>query len=241
MAVTLGILFLHHNTSAETRWNLASIRARNGGAVIATISAEEPFKNGYTLQATPEIIPLHSLDPTQSPDWLVCSLFMQRRERCDKWWIVEWDTFARVSVRDYYHKVWDHPFVASSVRLTHREPEWAWFRHVSDLPETYSTFLVGAVPFLYLVSDDVIQHTCKTLLETPIKCANGELRFPTAANKCGFPPCGYSPPMDRITWIQWDYMADEQTIFHPVKKIFPVDQHLLERTEKRLFPPQSPR
>ena len=61
MAETLGILFLHHNTSAETRRNLASIRARNGSAVIVTMSAAEPFKNGYTLQTTPDIIPLHSL------------------------------------------------------------------------------------------------------------------------------------------------------------------------------------
>ena len=165
---------------------------------------------------------------------------MQRQERCDKWWIVEWDTFARVSVRDYYRKVWDYPFVASSVRLTYREPEWSWFSHVSIRPEIYSAFLVGAVPFLYLISDDVIKHTCRTLLEAPITGGNGELRFPTAANKCGFPPCGYSPPMDRITWIQWHSMPEERTIFHPVKKIFPVDQLCLSELKNAFLPPQSP-
>jgi len=240
MAEKLGIIFLHHNTSPEARRNLASIRAHNSDAVLVTMSAGEPFKNGYTLQSTPDLKPLHALDPAQSPDWLLCSWFTQRQEQCDKWWIVEWDTFARVSVRDYYRAVWEYPFVASSVRLPYREPEWAWFNKISNLPPIYSSSLVGGVPFIYLVSDDVIKRACTTLLEVPITSGNGELRFPTAASSCGFPPCGYSPPRDRITWIQWRSLPDERAVFHPVKRIFPVDQSLLKPVEERLFSPEQP-
>jgi hypothetical protein len=219
MREKLGIVFLHHNTNEITRRNLASIKRHNRDATIITISAGEPFNGGYSLEETPNIKRLHSHNPSRSSDWLVCSWFVRRKEKCHKWWIAEWDTFANTSVKSYYKAVWNHPFVASSVRLRYREPEWGWFGQAQDLPETYRAYVMGAVPFIYLVSEQVMQRVCSTLLSAPIRQGNGELRFATVANRCGFPPCGYSPPNDRITWIQWHRLPREKTIFHPVKEL----------------------
>jgi hypothetical protein len=212
-----GILFLHHEINEIVLNNLQSAKRHNPEATIATISAGPILPNGYTIDATPDIKKLHSDAPTRSSDWLVCSWFLQRREKCEKWWIIEWDTFCRVSLRKYYSPVWEFPFVASSIRLPYRDPQWIWFREFAYTPEEYFPYLMGATPFLYLVSDAALIAICKTLLKKSFICGNGELRFATTANKCGFPPCGYSPPDDQITWINWESLSDRKTIFHPVK------------------------
>jgi len=220
MRDALGILFLHHNTSATARHNLSSIRSKNRNATIVTMSAGKPFKGGYTLAATPEIRNIHSLNPRQSSDWLVCSWFLQRQEKCTKWWVVEWDTFTRISVREFYRPVWEQPFIAAQVYLPYRDPNWHWFLHVRDFPQNRRRYATGAVPFLYLVDGNVLDRVCAELISNPIISGNGELRFATVANRCGFPPCCYSPPRDRITWKAWNKLPTENTIIHPVKKIF---------------------
>jgi hypothetical protein len=213
----LGILFLHHEINEVVRNNLLSIRRQNPCATIITTSAGEALPGGYSLDSTPKIRHLHSKNPRRSSDWLVCSWFVQRKETCKKWWIVEWDTFCNVPVCDYYNPVWSFPFVASNVRLRHREHAWWWFREVDELPHEYKPFCLGAVPFLYLVDEFVLEQVCQALLSNPILVGNGEMRFATAANKCGFPPCGYSPPHDQITWINWEKPVREKAIYHPLK------------------------
>lgn len=217
MTRELGIVFLHHNTNAGARANLESLKHQNPDAVIATVSAGQRFSTGYSLDATPSLKMLHQANPARSSDWLVCSWFLQRRERCAKWWIVEWDTFARISASEYYRSVWQWPFVASTVRLPYREPEWCWFSHVTQLPQPLRAFATGAVPFLYLLSEAAIRGTCDVLLANRTTVGNGELRFATAAKKAGFAPGGFSPPNDKITWIGWDKVSQQRTIFHPVK------------------------
>ncbi len=218
MTAELGILFLHHEVDAAVKSNLASVKKQNPRATIVTMSAGERFPNGYGIEATSDIERLHSENPARSSDWLVCSWFVQRRERCRKWWIIEWDTFCDVSVKEYYRAVWNFPFVASSVRLTYREPEWSWFRETRDLPKKFRPFAMGAVPFLYFVSDHALSRICRMLLRNPFTAGNGELRFATVANACGFAPCGFSPPDDRITWIEWNSLDVRNKIVHPVKR-----------------------
>jgi hypothetical protein len=218
----LGIVFLHHNCDPVTENNLRSIREHNPGATIVTMSAGTPFPGGYTVEQTPLIRRLHSRLVRQSGDWLLCSWFTQRQEICDKWWVVEWDTFCTVSVREYYRLVWDYPFVASSVRLTYREPEWSWFqifetKSPPPLPEDYRPYLMGAVPFCYLLSEPALAAICTMLLKHPLTAGNCELRFTTAANRCGYLPCGFSPPNDQITWITWKTLPPNPAIAHPIK------------------------
>ena len=219
MRERLGILFLHHDVNDIVLNNLQSIREHNPDAVIETISTGEALPNGYSIDFTPEVKARHSIMPKRSSDWIVCSWFLQRKEKCEKWWIVEWDTFCRTSVQNYYMPVWHFPFVASNVRLPYREPKWEWFRKLVDMPKEYLPYLIGAPPFLYLISDEALAAICSELLKKPLDFCfgNGELRFATIANKCGFAPCAYSPPNDQITWINWGTLSGVKTIFHPVK------------------------
>lgn len=219
MSEKLGVLFLHHDAREVALHNLRTLVKQNPDAMVITVSANKELPGGYTLEATPHLKKFHAENIRRGSDWLVCSWFLQRREKADKWWIVEWDTFCRMSARDYYAPVWSFPFVASSVRLPYREPGWAWFKGVRKLPEEYQDYATGAVPFLYLVSDAALTAICSTLLATPIVLGNGELRFATAASKCGFAPCGYSPPNDRITWRRWRSVTKGKGIFHPVKHL----------------------
>jgi hypothetical protein len=222
----LGIIFLHHHIDRVVSNNLRSVQLQNPDATIATISADKPLPGGYTLNATPELKRLHSSLLKRSGDRLLCSWFIQRKEKCDKWWIIEWDTFCATSVRNYYLPVWDFPYVASGVRLPYREPEWQWFkkfkkkhwfRRVQKWPEDYQPFAMGAVPFLYLLSEAALKATCTMLLENPLMVGNSELRFATAANRCGYAPCGFSPPNDQIGWMPLKIVAKQPKIFHPVK------------------------
>ncbi len=224
----LGIVFLHYDADPVTENNLRSIRSYNAGATIVTVSSGAPLPGGYSLTMTPALHSLHAALPQKSSDRMLCSWFLQRREVCDKWWVVEWDVFCAVSVRDYYRPVWEFPFVAASVRLPHREPEWFWFRKAKSkwrrqrraLPESYEPFATGAVPFLYLLSEPALKAVCTQLLEDPIQEGNAELRFASAARRCGYPPCGFSPPDDQITWMNWETLPENPTIVHPVKRCF---------------------
>lgn len=233
MAERLGVLFLHYNNSAVTLNNLRSARRSNPGSTIVTMSAEKPLRGGYSLDGTPELKQLHALNPGRSSDWLVCSWFLQRREKCSKWWIIEWDVFCGMSARDYYRPVWKFPFVASSVKLLYRETDWWWFSKVVNLPDTHQPYAMGAVPFLYLLSDRALSAVCRTLLSAPFVAGNGELRFATAANKCGFPPCGFSPPGDQITWIDRSVPVWRETISHPVKVMIPLNKSPATKVAKR--------
>lgn len=165
---TLGILFLHHNVNEVVINNLESIRRSNPDATLIPMSAGETLDGGYCLDATPEIKNLHANDPQRSSDWLLCSWFRQRNECCDKWWIVEWDVFCTVSVRDYYKPVWEYPLVASSICLLSREPGWYWFRHIAEMPENYRSFAMAGVPFLYLLDDAALRSICNLYIREPI-------------------------------------------------------------------------
>jgi hypothetical protein len=215
----LGILFLHHEINSVVRQNLASVRRQNPRAEVVTMSAGHALPNGYSLAATPDLQKLHAANPARSGDWLVCSWFVQRSERCRKWWIIEWDVFCAMPVRKYYRPVWQFPFVASSIRLRFREPEWFWFGAAKRLPGELQPYAMGAVPLLFLLSDWVLRRICGTLMANPTLAGNAELRFCTAANFCGYPPCGYSPPHDRITWVNIPFKPQRGGIHHPVKHL----------------------
>jgi len=59
------------------------------------------------------------------------------------------------------------------------------------------------------------------LIEDPIRVGNSELRMASAARRCGYAPCGFSPPDDQITWIKWETLPANPTIVHPFKQCIP--------------------
>jgi len=217
MKEKLGIIFLHHHIDNVVKSNLESVRKQNPGAVVVTMSAGEKLPGGYSLAKTPKIRKFHSANPKKSSDWLVCSWFVQRRERCAKWWVIEWDVYCTMSAKDYYRPVWKFPFVVSAVRLRYREEEWGWFRHVDKMPEEYRPYAMGGAPFIYLLSEPALEAICTSLIEAPFLAGNGELRFCTVANWRGYPPCGFSPPRDSITWRSLKAIPRYRGIFHPIK------------------------
>jgi hypothetical protein len=216
----LGILFLHHHVDEVVMNNLQSIRRHNPNAKVVTMSADAMLPDGYSINATPDLKKLHSTFPQRSSDRLVCSWFLQRRESCRKWWIVEWDIFCAETTKSFYEPVWDFPFVASTTCIENRDPGWYWFEMISQMPEEYRAYAMGAVPFIYLMDEKALNATCSILLQEPIIAGNSELRFATAANRCGYAPCGYSPPGDGISWREAISLnVNRKGIFHPVKRI----------------------
>jgi len=202
--------------------NWRSVKRENPDAMLVTMSAGVPLPGGYSLKKTPALERQHALNVNRSSDCLVCSWYEQRREACEKWWIIEWDTYCETSARDYYRSVWNLAFVASTVFLTGRDPNWPWFSGIKDMPDEYRSYAMGASPFLYLVSDGALSAICQTLLSAPLTFGNGELRFATAANKCGFPAHAYSPPDDQISWRAHRSLVKRQTISHAVKfRVYP--------------------
>jgi hypothetical protein len=218
--MNLGILFLHHEINEVVLQNLESIKRHNPGVTIVTLGDGEPLPGGYSLAATPALEALHAQHPARSSDWLVCSWFEQRRETFEKVWICEWDTYCTVSVAEFYRPVWEFAFVATSVVRQDRDPGWYWFSQARGMPAGYQGYEIGASPFLYLLAEEALAATCQTLIREPMVVGNGELRFATAANRCGFAPCSFSPPGDQITWIPLGSVAPEQrAIWHPVKHV----------------------
>lgn len=223
----LGIIFMHHSLDEVTMNNLRSLQRQNPDAYFTSIGVDEALPGGYSLSATPELKAMHSQMPRKSGDRLLCSWHLQRRaqDTCDKWWVVEWDLFCNVPAREYYRPVWEFPLVVSSTRLPNREPEWHWFKEVQmevnkapkKLPAAYHPHVMGLVPLIFLITDAALKQICNLLVNEPIQAGNGEFRFATAANRCGYPPCGFSPPGDQITWKNWPQLPPNPKIVHPVK------------------------
>jgi hypothetical protein len=229
MTDKLGIIFMHHAADAVTLHNLASVRRCNPEAQIFTISAGAALPGGYSLNATPLLKTWHEQLPKRSGDRLLLSLFSQLRAEdvCDKWWITEWDVFCHQSVREFYGPVWSQPFVASASRFLNREPEWSWFgklerelkKNPAGLPSGYRQHVCGIVPFISLLSHVALDAICRQLMADPIFVGNSEVRLATAAARCGYRPCIYSPPDDQITWIDWEKLPPNPKIVYPVKFI----------------------
>jgi hypothetical protein len=146
----LGIIFLHHEITAVVKQNLRSVRRANPAATVVTIGSGVPLPGGYTLRATPDLQELFELDSHNGDDWLVCSWYEQRRERCAKWWIIKADVRCRMPVEEFYGPVWEFPFVVSAVHLRYREPRWHGWDMRARVPKAYQPFMTGAEPFLYL-------------------------------------------------------------------------------------------
>ncbi len=215
----LGVLLLHHDTDPVTINNRDSIAKHNPGVAIATISAEASFVDGYSPFLTPQLYNVYLREPKAFNDMLVCSWFIQRREICKKWWIVEWDTYCSMPIREYYRDVWHRPFVASEVYSTKRPVDWHWFHNIKDLPADCQPYAMGAVPFLYLISEEALTAVCEYMIRKPLLVPNNELRFASIANRCGFPPFAFTPPGNQISWIRPASRPIGRGIYHPVKHL----------------------
>ena len=118
-----GIVFLHHSTDEVTLNNLQSFRQWNPDATIVTMSGGDPLPGGYSIQNFPDWIERwrkQTAKPglrARSTDLLVYAWYQNRWEDCEKWLLVEWDTFCACPVEEYFGKLMDRELVASSVHF----------------------------------------------------------------------------------------------------------------------------
>lgn len=213
----LGIVFMHHRVCELTRHHLDLIRQLHPEAVITPIGQAEKLSGGYSLQDTPELDRRHAWKRSRSGDVLLLSWWIQHQEQAERWWIVEWDTLCEIPITEFFGPVWQFPFLCVSRRETWRATEWAWFRE--QVPPPYRDHRAGSVPFFYVIRDDMLAAITKQMLAGNWQWGNSELRFMTAARMCGFEPCAFSPPWDRVTWIKWERLFGPKTIWHPVKRL----------------------
>jgi len=220
----VGIVFLHHQVDAITENNLKSFRDWNPEATIVTVSAGEPFPGGYSIRDLPQgpFWEEHNWKwkmQSRIADVLLYSWYLNRREHCDRWVVVEWDAYCGMPVEKFFEHVWDFDLVAASTRWPHRDWEWFWFSTVKTLPDDLQPFALGLVPFCFLMmKDHVLSAVCDRVPWEHLGCCNAELRFGTLACAAGFG--AVSNPL-----AQWNISSRElpehspvhQGMWHPVK------------------------
>jgi len=222
----LGIVFLHHTVGEVTQRHLRLIRKLHPAATLTTIGQTEKLPGGYSLEDTPDLDRRHGWNRTRSGDVLLLSWWVQHREQADRWWIVESDTLCEIPITEFFRPVWEFPFLCVSRCETWRESRWYWFSPTEKdkIPSPYRDHLAGSVPFFYVIRDDLLAAIATQMLSGNWLWGNSELRFMTAARLCGFEPCAFSPPWDRVTWIPWQQqLTRPNAIWHPVKQLLERD------------------
>ena len=233
--IPLGIVFLHHQTDEVTLNNLASFRRWNPDAFIVTMSAGAALPGGYSIAEFPkmkEIWDRHTKTGDlrgRSADLLLYAWYLNRREHCERWLIVEWDTYCASSVEVFFQAAWEHDFVAAHVQWPLKNPQWYWWRTHDSLPSHLHRFAAGIVPFsCLLVKDSVLDAVTRIVPWDQLGRCNGELRFATLANACGFPP---SQVPSRNQTIEWQPLPQTTELrgglFHPVKWL--ADEHAIQK------------
>jgi hypothetical protein len=219
----LGIVFMHHTTDEVTLYHLDKIKKLHPTAVITPIGQTDKLPGGYSLLGTPDLDRRHAWKRERSGDVLLLSWWVQHQEQAQRWWIVEADTLCEIPITEFFWPVWEFPFLCVSRRETWRDDTWYWFSKIEKdkIPAKYHKYLAGSVPFFYVIRDDFLAAIANCLLSGDWRWGNSELRFMTAARMCGFEPCAFSPPWDRVTWIPWQQrqLTGPKSIWHPVKRI----------------------
>jgi hypothetical protein len=221
----IGILFLHHCADEVTMNNLESFRRWNPGMPIVTMSGNDPLPGGYAMRdfsehaARWEQVISAPRGCWRSSDLLLYAWFMNRRERCQRWLVVEWDAYCAMRVEDFLAPVREFDLVAPCVRWPNREPEYGWFATVHTLPPDLRPFATAVVPFCFLmISEAVLEAVCARVPWEQLGECNGELRFGTVAHACGYVPAANPLANWNITWQPHGETAPVHTgMWHPVK------------------------
>lgn len=189
----LGIIFLHHKTDDVTINNLQSFKKWNPDAVFVTMSPDEALPGGYSIQNMPDWLEKWKVQTSKpdmlakSTDLLIYAWYANRKENCEKWLIVEWDTFCNCSVEDYFGQLIEQDLVGAYIQVLGKD-NWYWFPQLNSFPEILHKNAAGIVPMsLVLVSDTALNSIYKSLdvFNNNFGAGNGELRFATLAKFAG--------------------------------------------------------
>jgi hypothetical protein len=152
-------------------------------------------------------------------DLLLYAWYLNRKEQCARWLVVEWDAYCAMPVEEFDAPVAQFPLVAPSIRLPNREPEWVWFQNAKTLPEELQNFQAGIVPFCFVLMDDeVLDSVCKCVPWHELGNCSAELRFGTLASSVGYPPVAHPLCGTNVTWIPHSEKTPlTRGMWHPIK------------------------
>ena len=155
----------------------------------------------------------------RSSDLLVYAWYANRKDSCDRWLIVEWDSYCATPLREYLAPVWDRDVVGPSVHFARLNSDWWWFNRLKSVPEPLWKYGAGIAPFTFIfVSDIALNAIANAVPWEQLGNANGELRFATLANSLGITPVAHPHSGPTITWKPLPPDTPlESGIFHPVK------------------------
>ncbi len=221
----LGIVFIHHRTDAVTLNNLQSFRDWNPDATIVTMSAEQPFPDGYSIQQMPEWLGRWQKQTAKqnlrakSTDFLLFAWYQNRREDCARWVVVEWDSYCACPVSEFFGELYDADVVGSSVITPETDEGWWWFCRRGSLPQEMQPYAAGIAPFSFvLFSDKAMSAMSQAIPSGDLGNGNGELRIGTLARFCGFHPWSNRNGLGHNDWRPLpDGKPLGPGMWHPVK------------------------
>jgi len=227
----IGVVFLHYCADPVTLRNLESFREWNPDLTIVTVTSGERIEGGYSIHDD-ETFSRHWREQTtgdnddlknRSGDLLLYYWYQNRRERCDRWLVVEWDAFCSMPAREFIEPVAAYPFVAASIRVRRRERQWVWFSFVKTLPPHLRSFAMGVVPSAFLIfKDEVLDKLVKLVPWDNLSKCNAELRLGTLAHAAGYPAVAHPLGGANIVWLPLPLMNPiPPGRWHPIKYLVP--------------------
>lgn len=136
---------------------------------------------------------------------------MLKNEPCEKWAVLEWDTYCNMDLKEYFRLEWDSHLVVCNVEM---DESWCWFKEARFFPAALKRYACGVWPLgLMLISDVCLKH-CATNVDPWCLGIFCELRLGTMANMI------QTPTIKRNATISWkgEFTPFGNGIWHPVKR-----------------------
>lgn len=221
----LCILFLHHRNDELSRFHYSLFESNNDGVPIVPLT----FGSGL-----PDAVkvgrwhwPVH--DEWYSNDVMIYSWFEQKQLAASRYAIFDYDTLCLQSVREFYSEVWDSD-VACATPITCQDSGWYWFEpQFGASRELFGNQLAGMTPasgsFFSHEALAAMVNLAKHKLYAPLFC---ECRLGTLASTAGFSIRRIRD--DAASYVTWnDVSPTHRGIWHPVKRILPMEPNCEER------------
>ncbi len=228
---SIGVVFLHYATDPVTLRNLESFREWNPDATIVTVTSDERIEGGYSIKDDEKVYQVWREQTTGDDpdrkrrigDLMLYYWYLNRREHCDRWLVVEWDAFCAMPIREFIEPVSTYPFAAASIHLRRRDRDWYWFSLVKTMPEHLQPFAMGVVPSSFLIlKDEVLDALVKLVPWDNLGKVNSEVRLGTLANAAGFPAVAHPLGGENIVWLPLPLMHPiPRGMWHPIKYLVP--------------------
>lgn len=163
----------------------------------------------------------------RNADLLVYDWFARTNPGYDRYFIIEWDTFCTMSLKEFYGAAYDQPAVGATViRPWSMDPvpgygqpmrEWHWFTH-GNTPDIYP-FLRGIIPLCgAMFSRDAMTGMVKSYSEIrDVDRLHCECRIATLARLAGFEPSRINDEAHLYISPKKIEMKETRGVWHPVK------------------------